>query len=201
MPRPWCWLQLESCVHKSTWRSVPFPLHLYTETLRYKMCFSHIPGLDSIASHWQAKKLLFESPVPWESGAGVVGGWRQTCCLVWDFCYGYRENGAKLMNEAIRSQTGMGSASTSWQLWEVPSAPAWLHPAPSISTFWQDLVISWFLQHLQSSAYVGSRFCRQIRAGEVYGGVDAGPLNEENEDSDCTSSIKDLERQPKKPYM
>ena len=48
---------------------------------------------------------------------------------------------------------------------------------------------------------MGSSFCRQIRAGEVYGGVDAGPLNEENEDSVCTSSIKDLERQPKKPYM
>ena len=63
---------------------------------------------------------------------------------------------------------------------------------------WQDLVISWFLEHqLQWSAYVGSSFCRQIRAGEVYGGVDAGPLNEENEDSDCTSSIKDLGRQPK----
>lgn len=46
---------------------------------------------------------------------------------------------------------------------------------------WQDLVISSLLQHLQSSAYVGSSFCRQIRAGEVYGGVDAGPLNEENE--------------------
>ena len=44
-------------------------------------------------------------------------------------------------------------------------------------------------------------FAMQIRAGEVYGGVDAGSLNEENEDSDCTSSIKDLERQPKKPSM